>query len=166
VRGIQIMCVSSTGAADESDALVKDLENWFEDHQQMCRLMTTALHSDVSEVASGLDRLTASVDSGQRLLGRLKSSFQHAQSLYPNGRSQTGSIPLSGMNRFDDGHSLRTRNQSSTTPGVAAKSNSGSSASVNPSVQGNVVLIGAGVMAEQPRMLPSRTYLKKNGPGG
>jgi hypothetical protein len=158
------MCVSSTGAADESDALVKDLENWFEDHQQMCRLMTSALHSDATEVASGLDRLRASVDSGQRLLGRLKSSFQHGPSLYPNGRSQTGAIPLSGMNRFDESHSLSSRNQQTTAPAVVTKAN-GAASSVSASVQGNVVLMGASVVTDQPRMLPSRTYLKKNGTG-
>lgn len=142
---------------------MKDLENWFEDHQQMCRLMTSALHSDVSEVASGLDRLRASVDSGQRLLGRLKSSVQHAPSLYSGGRGQTGAIPLSGMNRFDDGRSLSSKGTGTNSSAGASKSN-GATGALGATVQGNVVLMGSGVAAEQPRMLPSRTYLKKNGP--
>lgn len=163
MRGIQILCVSSSGATDDSQDLVKDLENWFEDHQQMCRLMTSALHSDVSEVASGLDRLRASVDSGQRLLGRLKSSVQHAPSLYSGGRGQTGAIPLSGMNRFDDGRSLSSKGTGTNSSAGASKSN-GATGALGATVQGNVVLMGSGVAAEQPRMLPSRTYLKKNGP--
>jgi len=164
VRGIQIMCVSPLGAATESDDLVKDLENWFADHQQMCRLMTTSLPGEAREVASDLDRLRASVDSGQRLLGRLKNSFRHATPSQSHSLRQNSSIPLSGMNRFDEARPLSAVNQSSA---ASATSHRPTHTQSVPGGQTSAAIMGLTPVAaaESPRVLPSRTYLKKSGSG-
>lgn len=164
MRGIQIMCVPTSGAAAESDDLVKDLENWFEDHQQMCRLMTTALPSDVREVASSLDRLRASVDSGQRLLGRLKSSVQNDQPVHSQGIRTAGSIPLSGMNRFEESRTLTALTVPSNAPTVSVRQGFAQGGGLMSS-QAHVLSLNSSLTGEQSRMQPSRTYIKKSGGG-
>ena len=164
MRGIQIMCVSTSGAAAESDDLVKDLENWFEDHQQMCRLMTTALPNDAREVASSLDRLRASVDSGQRLLGRLKSSVQNGHPVQSQGIRAAGSIPLSGMNRFEESRTLTALTVPSNASTVSVRQGSAQSGGLMAS-QAHVLSLNSSMTGEQSRMQPSRTYIKKSGGG-
>lgn len=164
MRGIQIMCVPTSGAAAQSDDLVKDLENWFEDHHQMCRLMTTALPGDVREVASGLDRLRASVDSGQRLLGRLKSSVQNDQPLHSQGIRAAGSIPLSGMNRFEESRTLTALTAPSNAPTVLVKQGSTQGGGLM-AAEARVLSLNSSPTGEQSRMQPSRTYIKKSGSG-
>lgn len=162
MRGIQILGLSSTTTA-ESDELVKDLENWFEDHQQMCRLITTCLASDADEAVSGMDRLRASVDSGQRLLGRLKVSVQNGQNAPQSGRtprsSGAASIPLSGMNRFDE-----TQSRSAFHSGLRGASPS-VAAGLSQVPQGQHPAVSASLSSsgDSQRILPSRTYLKKSG---
>ena len=160
MRGIQILGLSSAMGA-ESDELVKDLENWFEDHQQMCRLITTCLESDADEAASGMDRLRASVDSGQRLLGRLKVSVKNGQTAELAGRSPrpagTARIPLSGMNRFDE-----TQNRAAVHAGLRGAVPTAGLSQVqqvqHPSASGSL-----NAVVDSQRVLPSRTYLKKSG---
>lgn len=160
MRGIQILGLSSAMGA-ESDELVKDLENWFEDHQQMCRLITTCLANDADEAVSGMDRLRASVDSGQRLLGRLKVSVQSGQTSTPAGRPPRSSgvtgIPLSGMNRFEE-------TQSRIAPHSSLRA-SAPTVGLSQSQQGQHSGVSGGLSAavDTQRVLPSRTYLKKSG---
>jgi hypothetical protein len=162
VRGIQIIYVSPSGATQEGDDLVKDLENWFEDHSQMCRLMTSSNPADVREVASTFDKLRASVDSGQRILGRLKNSVAAREENRPSLSQGNGRIPLSGMNRFDE--SQRSSTQMTTS---LQRSGKGSAPVSNlpTAVTGNFVALTSAAPAEAPRVLPSRTYLKKSGTG-
>lgn len=163
MRGIQIVSVLSSGVSAESDEIVRDLENWFEDHQTMCRLMTTSLPQDARDVASNLDRLKASIDSGQRMLVRLKNSFQNGhQSQF---HRSSGSIPLSGMNRFEENCSSAPKGHipvaavPSGRPGPGQSGNGLASGS-------NLVMMNSTInTGEPPRMLPSRTYLKKSGNG-
>lgn len=150
MRGIQVIYVSPTGATTESNDLVKDLENWFEDHRQMCRLMTAAMPQDGLEVRSSFERLNASLESGQRLFGRLKNSVEIQEPKRADLQSACSRIPLSGMNRFDERRPV--------TPVLPSSSASGS-------LQANVVTLSKPTVAEVPRMQPSRTYLKKNGNG-
>ncbi|MEY2986904.1 MAG: hypothetical protein RJB13_425 [Pseudomonadota bacterium] len=160
MRGIQILGLSSAMGA-ESDELVKDLENWFEDHQQMCRLITTCLSNDADEAVSGMDRLRASVDSGQRLLGRLKVSVQNGQNAAQSGRpprpTGVASIPLSGMNRFDE-----TQARAAVHSGFRSTT----SAAGLSQVQQSQLSSASGSLSaavDSQRILPSRTYLKKSG---
>jgi len=158
VRGIQLVSVSPSGAAAESDDIVKDLETWFEDHQQMCRLISTASANDEREVASNLDRLTASVDSGHRLFSMLKSSYQNGRSVQAPVHRSSCSIPLSGMNRFEE-----SRNHAASSAGA-----NHAASNVRP-VQAPSVAFSAlqalqpAAVADQQRVQPSRTYLKKSG---
>lgn len=158
MRGIQILGLSSTTTA-ERDELVKDLENWFEDHQQMCRLITTCLGRDTDEAASGMDRLRASVDSGQRLLGRLKVSVQDAGASNSPTRPTSGAgIPLSGMNRFDE-----TKQRSVVSSGMTRSVSTGLGLSPAQQTQLPSGQSGITLAADVQRILPSRTYLKKSG---
>lgn len=159
MRGIQILGLSSATAI-ERDELVKDLENWFEDHQQMCRLITTCLGNDANEAASGMDRLRASVDSGQRLLSRLKVSVQNSVQTGNHARpTGAASIPLSGMNRFEEG-----QQRSMVASGVRCSAPAVSSGlSPIQQQQHSAAQSGLGAAVDVQRILPSRTYIKKSG---
>jgi hypothetical protein len=145
------MYVSPSGATTEKDDLVKDLENWFEDHRQMCRLMTAAMPQDGREVKFSLDRLNASLESGQRLLGRLKKPNETIEQGHTEVQAICRRIPLSGVNRFDE---CRPSNSNLNSGG-------GSSASLQQSVLSQSLPNSSDV----PRVLPSRTYLKKSSGG-
>ncbi len=152
MRGIQLIYVSPSGATTEKDDLVKDLENWFEDHRQMCRLISASLTDDAREGKFSLERLNASLDSGQKLLGRLKKPGESSEAVRQEVQSFSKRIPLSGVNRFDD-----------CRPSVSNQNlNSGSSATCLPPAGLNPIHPNS---SEVPRVLPSRTYLKKNGNG-
>ncbi|MFZ9520427.1 MAG: hypothetical protein ACO3A4_08115 [Silvanigrellaceae bacterium] len=162
MRGIQIIYVSPSGATQEGDDLVKDLETWFEDHSQMCRLMTSTNPSDQREVASSFDKLRASVDSGQRILGRLKNSFASREENRPSLSQGNSRIPLSGMNRFDDSQRVSTQ----VAPSIPRSGKTGAPVSnITTNVAGNFVALTTSATSEAPRIMPSRTYLKKSGTG-
>lgn len=164
MRGIQIVCVSTSGVSAESDELVRDLENWFADHQQMCRLMTTSAQNDAIEVSSNVDRLKASVDSGHRLLVRLKNSFQNGRHQAQLHRS-SGAIPLSGMNRFED---IRPSSLGSSSPSPSAVPSMALSSQTGTMLNqpANLIVSNSSLNSgDQQRVLPSRTYLKKSGNG-
>ncbi len=159
MRGIQLVSVSPSGATAESDDIVKDLENWFEDHQQMCRLMSVAPASDAGEVESNLDRLKASVDSGHRLFSMLKNSYQKGRTPTAQVHRASCSIPLSGMNRFDE-----NRCHTSASAGANQVASNVRSAPAPASVGfSSMQAIQPAAASEQPRVQPSRTYLKKSG---
>jgi hypothetical protein len=158
VRGIQLVSVSPSGAAAESDDIVKDLETWFENHQQMCRLISTTPASDAGEVESNLDRLKASVDSGHRLFSLLKNSYQKGRGSQPQVHRSSCSIPLSGMNRFDEsrGHAASAAGANQVAQNMRP--------APSPNVSfGPVQGLQPVSASEQPLVLPSRTYLKKSG---
>jgi hypothetical protein len=152
--------VSPSGATQDNDDLVKDLENWFEDHRQLCRLMTSASVQDQREVASGLDKLVASVDSGERLLSRLRRVAQLRESSRVGLQSAGGRIPLSGVNRFEDSN---PQSQVQTGSAVGINKSSLISAGQNQANLGaSYASLTSATTGENPRVLPSRTYLKKN----
>lgn len=160
MRGIQFVYVSPSGATQENVDLVRELENWFEDHRQLCRLMTTTGHQDFRELASSLDRLNASVDSGQRMLSRLKSSVQACEAMAVGVHTTTTSrIPLSGMNRFDEARSVMQVSNSSASGLAMSSSVSGPQAGTG--LSSNFMSLSNSSSADTPRMQPSRTYLKK-----
>jgi hypothetical protein len=154
--------VSSSGATVENDDLVKDLENWFADHQQMCRLMMISSPQDMRELASTFERLHASVVSGQRLFGRLKTSVNAPDSKGSSLSSKAGRIPLSGMNRFDESKPVSAAPipASSWQP---AHGSSSAQAATATGVPVSLVSLSSAGAHDTPRLLPSRTYLKKSG---
>lgn len=159
MRGIQVMYVSPSNAAQDGDDLVRDLENWFEDHRQMCRLMVTAVPTDLRELASSMERLSASVDSGQRLLGRLKTNAQSESPRLGGAQPSGGRIPLSGMNRFNDTRGTSPVAQTQASPVRPSVSSASAASTQIPTSFTAVTNLSA---PEIPRVLPSRTYLKKN----
>lgn len=160
MRGIQVVYVSPSGATQDNDDLVKDLENWFEDHRQLCRLMTSAAVQDQREVALGLDKLVASVDSGERLLSRLRRGAQLRETARVGLQSSGGRIPLSGVNRFEDSNSQA---QIQTAAAVGLNKSASISAGQNQAnINASYVSLTHAATGEIPRVLPSRTYLKKN----
>lgn len=160
MRGIQVVYVSPSGATQENDDLVKDLETWFEDHRQLCRLMTSAAIQDQREVASGLERLAASVDSGERLLSRLRRGAQVRETVRVGLQSAGGRIRLSGVNRFEDSNS-QAQIQAGTAVGLN-KSSSLPAGQSQSNLGGSFVSLTNATTGEIPCVLPSRTYLKKN----
>ena len=152
MRGIQMIYVSPTGATTEKDELVKDLENWFEDHRQMCRLMSAAMADDGREGKPSLERLNASLESGQKLLGKLRRPAESVEIVRTEAQSFTRRIPLSGVNRFDE----------SKPAGQNQAIGSGSQATCLSQVG---MPTGLQVSADTTRGQPSRTYLKKSGNG-
>lgn len=160
MRGIQVMYVSPAGDVRDKDDLVKDLEHWFEDHRQMCRLISTTLPHNGGDAALSLERLTTSADLGQRLLMRLKRGVQDQSLRSSEPTQKVGRIPLSGGNRFGD--PCAPLQVSSANAGSGGGHTSGHIASPTAgAVQPTLVSVSGVSNAESPTVLPSRTYLKK-----